>query len=88
MRTYYKVRATYGHCGHGKGVEIDIPIFAKDIFHAIKRAQKMGGVKKKFSRFLLAQEIDGTDYLIIRNTWVKFKMRMKNTKRSRRKAAV
>lgn len=77
-RKYYKVGATYGHMGQGKGIPIYIPIYAGDIIQAIKRAEMMGGLKKRFKYFWHVEEIFSPfELLEVRAKWLKFKSQMR-----------
>lgn len=70
---YYKIGVVYGHCGSGNGIPIYIAVLANDILDALKRAEKLGGIKKSFKNFWYAKEIDEFEYNMTRNRWQDFK---------------
>ena len=77
MRRRYKVGAIYGHMGRGKGIEVRIPILAADVTHAIARAQKMGGVKKRFKCFWHVEEVGLVEFLKVQADWCRFKQQVR-----------
>lgn len=72
-RRFFKVGATYGHCGQGNGVAVYVPVIASNSIHALKYASKIGGLKKQPKHFWHAEEIDGIEFLILQLKWRQFK---------------
>lgn len=70
---YYKVGVVYGHCGSGNGIPVYIAVLGNDVLDALKRAKKIGGIKKSFKNFWYAEEIDEFEYILTRNRWNSFK---------------
>lgn len=82
-RRFFKVGATFGHCGQGNGVAVYIPVIACNPVTAIKHAGKIGGLKKQAKHFWFAQEIDGLEYLILQLKWHQFKNKVYNKSKNR-----
>jgi hypothetical protein len=68
-RKYYKVGATYGHQGCGRGIDVLIPMYAASVFHCVSRIRRMGGLKKSIKNIKLIQEIDALEFLELRAQW-------------------
>jgi len=75
-RKRYKVGALFGHCGAGRGLPVYIPILAGDIMQAIERAQRMGGIKKRFKYIWHVEEVGPREFIEIREKWAEFKEMM------------
>lgn len=77
---YYKIGAVFGHCGSGNGIQVCIPILAANIVHALKQAEKTGGIKKSFRNFWYAKEVDKWEFNVTKLRWENFKTAVKPQK--------
>lgn len=71
----FKVGVKLGHMGRRKGIEILIPVVARDIMDARRRALKRGSVKKRFRYIWLTEPCSQAEYQALRVEYRRFQTR-------------
>lgn len=71
----FKVGVSLGHLGRGKKVEVYVPVIARDIMDARRRAPRRGSVKKHYRYIWLTEPCSLDEYLATRREWRRFQTR-------------
>lgn len=68
----FKVGVSLGHLGSGKRVEIYVPVIARDILDARRRALRRGSVKKNYRTIWRTEPCSFDTYRALRQEWRRF----------------